>query len=60
LIIFKILVYIFNIFYLFVTQNVLHSSPGLFDDIFQWQFFLERDISMIFCGHKHIIITYCY
>jgi hypothetical protein len=27
---------------------------GIFDSIFRWTFFLERDISMIFCGHRHI------
>jgi hypothetical protein len=34
-------------------------TRGIFDNIFRWQFFLERDISLIFCGHKHIIITHC-
>jgi hypothetical protein len=32
---------------------------GIFDNILRWKFFLERDIAMIFCGHRHIIITHC-
>jgi hypothetical protein len=35
-------------------------TPDIFHNIFRWQFFLERNISMIFCGHNHIIITHCY
>ena len=35
-------------------------TPDIFNNIFRRQFFLERDISMIFCGHKHILITHFY
>jgi hypothetical protein len=31
---------------------------GICDNILRWTFFLERDISMIFCGHRHIIIIH--
>jgi hypothetical protein len=63
----KILVYIFDIFYLTKFWNSMEKSlshkmcytPGIFDNIFRWHFFLEIDISMIFRGHKHIIITHC-
>jgi hypothetical protein len=64
----KILVYIFYIFYLTKSWNSMEKSlshkmcytPGIFDHIFLGYFFLEIDISMIFRGHKHIIITHCY
>jgi hypothetical protein len=65
----KILVYIFDIFYLtnpwnsmekkVVTQNVLQSWY-FWQHISMTIFFMERDISMTFCEHKHIIITHCY
>ena len=65
-IIFKILVYIFNYFFdkplKFNRKRLSHKLryiSGIFDNIFRWTFFLERDISMIFCGHRHIIITHC-
>jgi hypothetical protein len=35
-------------------------TPGIFYNIFHWEFFLERDISMIFCEYKHMIIILCY
>ena len=63
----KILVYIFNFFFfdkrlIFNRKRLSHKLcyvSGIFDNIFRWTFFLERDISMIFCGHRHIIITNC-
>jgi hypothetical protein len=46
----KMLVYIFNIFYLTNSWNSLEKSlshkmcftPGIFNNIFRWQFFLEK------------------
>ena len=65
-IIFKILVYIFNYFFdkplKFNRKRLSHKLcyiSVIFDNTFRWTFFLERDISMIFCGHRHIIITHC-
>jgi hypothetical protein len=61
----KILVYIFNFFwhpFKFNRKRLSHKLcfiSGIFDNIFRWTFFLERDISMIFCGHWHIIIAHC-
>ena len=50
----KILVYIFNFFltnpWNSIRKRLSHIS-GIFDNIFRWTFFLERDISMICCGH---------
>jgi hypothetical protein len=61
---------VFDIFYLTKSWNSMEKSlshkmsctpsPGIFDNIFRLHFFLEIDISMIFRGHKHIIITHCY
>ena len=60
----KILVYIF--FFdkplKFNRKRLLHKLcyiSGIFDNIFRWAFFLESDISMILCWHRHIIITHC-
>jgi hypothetical protein len=39
-----------------LSHNMGHT-PGIFDNIFRWHFVLEIDISIIFRGHKHIIIT---
>ena len=68
-IIYNILVYIL-IFFLFDKHlkfirkkglsHKMCDTPGIFNNIYRWQFILERDISMIFCGHKHIIITHFY
>ena len=71
----KILVYTFNFFlwqilvYIFNKKNykplkfnrkmLSHKLCYIFDIIFRWKYFLERDISMIFCRHRHIIITHC-
>ena len=63
----KILVYIFNSFFFykplkFNRKRLSHKLcyiSGIFDNKLWWTFFLERDISMIFCGHRHIIITHC-
>ena len=62
----KILVYIFNLFLdkplKFNRKRLSHKLcyiSVIFDNILRWTFFLERDISMIFCGHRHIIITHC-
>jgi hypothetical protein len=59
----KILVYIFNFFLTNPWNSIekgCHTNCVTFlAYIFRWTFFLERDISMIFCGHRHIIITHC-
>ena len=62
----KILGYIFNSYFnkplKFNRKRLSHKLcyiSGIFDNIFRWTFFLKRDISMIFCGHRHIIITHC-
>ena len=62
----KILVYIFNSFFYkplkFNRKRLSHKLcciSGIFDNILRWTFVLERDISMIFCGQRHIIITHC-
>jgi len=61
----KILVYIFNFFLdkplKFNRKRLSHKLCYIsdnFDNIFRLTFFLERDISMIFCGHRNIIITH--
>ena len=49
----KILVYIFNFFLTNPWNSIrkmLSHISGIFDNIFRWTFFLERDISMI-CWH---------
>jgi len=65
----KILVYIFNIFLfdkplkLNGKKRLSHKmcyTPDIFNNIFRWEFFLKRYISVIFCGHNHIIITLYY
>ena len=64
----KILIYIFNIFIWQTLEikwkkSLSHKmcyTPGIFYIIFHWEFFLERDIWMIFCGYKHMIIILCY
>ena len=63
----KILVYIYLILFFykplkFNRKRLSHKLcyiSGIFDNILRWKFFLERDISMIFCGHRHILITHC-
>jgi hypothetical protein len=45
-----------------MEESLSHNmgyTPGIFDNIFRWHFVLEIDISMIFRGHMHIIITHC-
>ena len=39
-------------------SHIMSYTPGIFDNICGWQYFLERDISMISCGHNHIIIKH--
>ena len=40
------------------VSHIISYTPGIFDNICGWQYFLERDISMICCGHNHIIIQH--
>jgi hypothetical protein len=42
-----------------LSHNMCYT-PGIFDNIIRWHFVLEIDISMIFRGHMHIVITHCY
>ena len=45
-----------NLLYCIIISKIL---VGIYLILFFSTFFLERDISMIFCGHRHIIITHC-
>ena len=45
-----------NLLYSIIISKIL---VGIYLILFLSTFFLERDISMIFCGHRHIIITHC-
>ena len=61
----KILVYfLFDKPLKFNGKKVCHTKSitllAFLTTYFADKFVLERDISMLFCGYKHIIITHCY